>query len=165
MESRSLAWPVRPRLAAGTRAGGRERRPAAATKAGTRPALVRRACLLVRLPAPGGAEELQTQTLDAGWQLRLAPGDAYAPAHPQASRRLLATVPGSVHTDVIAAGLPGDPFVGTREAAIQWFGLSDRSYRTRFEVGPVTLASAPRRAGVRRAGHRRREAHVMNAGR
>ncbi|MEI7037575.1 glycoside hydrolase family 2 protein [Fulvimonas yonginensis] len=98
------------------------------------------ALLLILLPALGHAAPLATRTLDSDWQFRLAPGDSHARAHPQAARWLPATVPGSVQTDLMAAGLVADPFVGTHEAQIQWVGLSDWVYRTTFEVDTSTLA-------------------------
>ncbi|MBB6184668.1 beta-mannosidase [Oleiagrimonas soli] len=76
------------------------------------------------------------QTLDRGWQLRLAPNDAHAARHPAAARWLSATVPGTVQTDLIAAGLTPDPYLGRNEAAIQWVGLADWQYRLRFRVDP-----------------------------
>ncbi|MCX7512931.1 beta-mannosidase [Frateuria hangzhouensis] len=97
------------------------------------------ATLLVLLPATAGAAALTTRTLDQGWQVRLATGDAQASAHPEAARWMPATVPGAVQTDLMAAGLVADPFVGRNEAAIQWVGLSDWVYRTRFDVDQATL--------------------------
>ena len=46
-----------------------------------------------------------TRTLDTGWEVRLAPGDANAAAHKAATRWLPARVPGSVQTDLLAAHL------------------------------------------------------------
>ena len=95
---------------------------------------------LVLTPALAAAAAPTTRVLDRGWQVQLAPGDTHAAAHPQAARWLPATVPGSVQTDLMAAGLAADPFLGRNEAAIQWVGLSDWVYRTRFDVDEATLA-------------------------
>ena len=98
------------------------------------------ATLLVLLPATVWAAPPTTLTLDQGWQFRLATGDAHASEHPHAARWIPATVPGAVQTDLMAAGLAADPFIGRNEAAIQWIGLSDWVYRTQFEVDPAMLA-------------------------
>jgi beta-mannosidase len=115
--------------------------PALPTRTRTRPRLPRIACVLFLLwPALGPAAPLASRKLDSGWQFRLAPGDRHAGAHPQAARWLDATVPGSVQTDLMAAGLAADPFIADNEKAVQWVGLSDWVYRTRFEVDAATLA-------------------------
>jgi Beta-galactosidase/beta-glucuronidase len=91
-------------------------------------------------PLPGMAAGLATQSLDASWQFRLAPGDRHAAAHPQAAQWLPATVPDSVQTDLLAAKLVADPYVGDNEAKIQWVGLADWQYRSTFTVDAATLA-------------------------
>jgi beta-mannosidase len=80
------------------------------------------------------------RTLDAGWQVRLMPGDTSAKAHERAARWLPATVPGSVQTDLMAAKLLADPWVGEGERAAQWVGLSDWQYRNVFTLDAATLA-------------------------
>ena len=57
-----------------------------------------------------------------------------------AERSHPATVPGEVHTDLLAAGLVPDPFDGDNEAALAWIGRTSWSYRTRF-----TWAGGPER--------------------
>jgi len=91
-------------------------------------------------PLPSIAAGLATQSLDAGWQFRLAPGDRHAAAHPQVAQWLPATVPGTVQTDLMAAKLVADPYVADNEAKIQWVGLSDWQYRSTFTVDAATLA-------------------------
>ncbi len=81
------------------------------------------------------AAELQAQ-----WTFRLLPGDAQLQAHPGMDAWKPAAVPGSVHTDLMAAGLIGDPYVGAAEAGLQWIGLGDWEYRARFDVDAATLA-------------------------
>ncbi|MGU3389869.1 beta-mannosidase [Sphingomonas sp. M1A8_2b] len=97
-------------------------------------------------PAAGPAAEPAaapiTRTLDTGWEVRLAPGDANAAAHKAATRWLPARVPGSVQTDLLAAHLLADPWVGEGERAAQWVGLSDWQYRTVFTLDAATLARA-----------------------
>ncbi|MCS6912694.1 MAG: hypothetical protein RMK29_17905 [Myxococcales bacterium] len=47
---------------------------------------------------------------------------------------LPARVPGTVHTDLLAAGLIPDPFVADNERAVQWVGERDWVYRCRFRL-------------------------------
>lgn len=54
-------------------------------------------------------------------------------------RRILATVPGCVHTDLLAAGLIADPWHGLAESDQHWIGHSDWTYRT--TLPPVPPAS------------------------
>ncbi|MEH1053862.1 glycoside hydrolase family 2 protein [Micromonospora sp. CPCC 206171] len=71
------------------------------------------------------------QTLHEGWTLRAVPG----PQVPDgiAGRAVPATVPGCVHTDLLAAGLIPDPFVDDNEAALAWIGHTDWVYETTFD--------------------------------
>ena len=82
---------------------------------------------------------LQAQSLHQGWQFRLAPGDPQAAAQAAATRWHPARVPGHVHTDLLAAGLIEDPYVGAREAQLQWIGLAQWEYRSVFDVDAATL--------------------------
>src|SRR3954447_25601247 len=45
-----------------------------------------------------------------------------------------ATVPGCVHTDLMAAGLLADPYLDRNEDAQHWVGDSDWRYRTTLQV-------------------------------
>lgn len=79
--------------------------------------------------------------IDEGWALRLSPDEKEAArAHPRAAKWLPATVPGTVQTDLIAAKITPDPFVGLNEATIQWVGRSDWEYRGRIDVNAALLA-------------------------
>ncbi|WP_314102535.1 glycosyl hydrolase 2 galactose-binding domain-containing protein [uncultured Frigoribacterium sp.] len=49
-----------------------------------------------------------------------------------AGRRVPATVPGQVHTDLLAAGLITDPFDGDAESAQQWIGDTSWRFSTTF---------------------------------
>jgi len=95
-------------------------------------------CLLLSA-APCWAQVVSRQ-LDDGWRFRLLPGDAQVKAHPEAASWHKATVPGSVHTDLLAHALIPDPYVGAPEAELQWIGLADWEYVTRFDVDEATLA-------------------------
>jgi beta-mannosidase len=55
---------------------------------------------------------------------------------------LPATVPGCVHTDLLAAGKIPDPFYGTNELGLQWIEERDWEYRTTFTVTAAFLAEA-----------------------
>ncbi len=47
-----------------------------------------------------------------------------------------ATVPGSVHTDLMAAGLLADPYLDLNETTQHWVGNSTWRYRTTFDADP-----------------------------
>jgi beta-mannosidase len=66
------------------------------------------------------------QTLDLGgtWELRKKGDDRVLPA----------TVPGCVHTDLLAAGEIPDPFYRDNERSVQWVGRTDWVYSRRFDV-------------------------------
>ncbi|MFC3652947.1 glycoside hydrolase family 2 protein [Dyella humi] len=97
---------------------------------------------LLLLPLATGSVAAQTtsQTLDSGWRFRLVEGDAHAKDHHDATRWHTATVPGTVQTDLMASKLLPDPFYRDNEAKVQWVGLSDWQYETRFSVDRATLA-------------------------
>jgi len=94
--------------------------------------------LLLALHAlPAAAAPLQAQ-----WSFRLLPGNAQGKAHPEAAQWQPASVPGAVHTDLLAARRIPDPYVGAPEAGLQWIGLADWEYQARFDVDAATLARA-----------------------
>ncbi|TFD87388.1 glycoside hydrolase family 2 protein [Cryobacterium lactosi] len=72
--------------------------------------------------------------LDADWSLTALDGPV--PAH---LRRLTvpATVPGSVHTDLLAADLIPDPYLDGNEQLLSWIGLTDWRYSTTFAWNPA----------------------------
>jgi beta-mannosidase len=82
-------------------------------------------------------------SLSSGWRLRQRePGRALEEAFADESGWVHATVPGNVHTDLIAAGMLPDPFDGLNEHAAQWVGECDWLYRCDFEL-PEGFADAP----------------------
>ncbi len=83
---------------------------------------------------------MTAQTLPTAWTLQLdgAPADVTVPAG-VGDRAIPATVPGCVHTDLLAADLIPDPYLGLNEAETHWIGLCEWSYRTTFEVAAETL--------------------------
>ena len=68
---------------------------------------------------------LQATPLTDGWTLRHPEGTAAA---------LPAAVPGCVHTDLLAAGLIPDPFLGRNEAEVAWVGRRDWTYETDLDA-------------------------------
>ncbi|MEH0550492.1 glycoside hydrolase family 2 protein [Streptomyces sp. B21-101] len=63
---------------------------------------------------------LEASPLDDGWQLRHEGG------------RLPAVVPGCVHTDLLAAGVIPDPFLGRAETEVAWVGRREWTYETQL---------------------------------
>ncbi|MGG7464837.1 glycoside hydrolase family 2 protein [Plantibacter sp. YIM 135347] len=68
--------------------------------------------------------------LVTGWTLRLADGaDATnVPTHVVEALPIPATVPGTVHTDLLAAGLIPDPYLELNELTLDWIGRTDWVY-------------------------------------
>uniref|UniRef100_UPI003D7EE713 glycoside hydrolase family 2 protein n=1 Tax=Kineococcus sp. SYSU DK004 TaxID=3383125 RepID=UPI003D7EE713 len=79
---------------------------------------------------------MDVQQLHDGWTLRPLEGDL-----PERVRRgfaagpLPATVPGTVHTDLLDAGLVEDPYAGLEEAAQAWLHRSAWDYELTFTAG------------------------------
>lgn len=63
---------------------------------------------------------LEVSPLDDGWTLR------------HEGQALPAVVPGCVHTDLLAAGVIPDPFLGRAEADVAWVGRREWTYETRL---------------------------------
>ncbi|GLZ76474.1 beta-mannosidase [Actinorhabdospora filicis] len=72
----------------------------------------------------------QLLPLRTGWRLTAATGSD-VPA-PIATATVPATVPGCVHTDLLAAGLIPDPYLDANETALAWIGRADWHYETAF---------------------------------
>ena len=72
---------------------------------------------------------MQRQSLAGAWQFRQSGGEEWMPA----------TVPGGVHTDLLALGRIPDPFVGDNEKRVAWVAQSDWEYRRSFSVSPEVL--------------------------
>ncbi|CAG0935784.1 beta-mannosidase [Thermoflexales bacterium] len=69
-------------------------------------------------------------TLNGLWQFRQINTSDWLPA----------TVPGSVHTDLLALDRIPDPFVGDNEKRVQWVAEADWEYRRTFKVDPSMVA-------------------------
>ncbi|MCB0011831.1 MAG: glycoside hydrolase family 2 protein, partial [Anaerolineales bacterium] len=69
---------------------------------------------------------MKKQTSTGAWQFRQADATDWSPA----------TVPGGVHTDLMALGRIPDPFVGDNEKRVAWVAQADWEYRYHFTVAP-----------------------------
>ena len=72
----------------------------------------------------------QRQMLHEGWQFKQVRGTNWFPA----------TVPGVVHTDLMANGIIEDPFFQLNERGVQWVDKEDWEYVTTFEADKALLA-------------------------
>lgn len=73
---------------------------------------------------------MEKYTLAGAWQFRQANTEEWLPA----------TVPGSVHTDLLALGRIPDPFAADNEKRVQWVAETDWDYRRSFNVSLDMLA-------------------------
>jgi len=80
-----------------------------------------------------------TLTLSSGWTLELVRAGDGSPTE-LVGRTLPASVPGCVHTDLLAQGVIPDPLVERNEDLVQWIGEGDWRYRCRFTASPELLA-------------------------
>jgi beta-mannosidase len=105
---------------------------AAATIAAGALAIGRSASAAAAPPVPAA---LDHRPLSGPWTFRRV---TRAGAAPEAW--LPATVPGCVHTDLLAAGKIGDPFYRLNEKDQQWIEKESWEYRTTLRVDAETLA-------------------------
>ena len=80
-------------------------------------------CCTLALASPS------VQPLDGRWEMRQARGFNFYPA----------TVPGTVHTDLMAAGVIEDPYIGFGERSVQWVDKEDWLYMRSFDVDESLL--------------------------
>ncbi len=73
---------------------------------------------------------MTTLILDGAWEFSQAKKNDWLPA----------TVPGCVHTDLLAAEQIPDPYYRDNELDLQWIGEADWVYRTEFDVSVDFLA-------------------------
>ena len=66
---------------------------------------------------------MQKQSLTGAWQFRQSGTDEW----------LAGSVPGGVHTDLLALGRIPDPFVGDNEVRVAWVAQSDWEYKYVFK--------------------------------
>ena len=69
------------------------------------------------------------QSLNGQWTFRQLNTNEWLPA----------SVPGSVHTDLLALGKIPDPFIGDNEKKVLWIGDTDWEYRYSFKAAPELL--------------------------
>ena len=84
-----------------------------------------------------------TLPLNGAWELYAAGDDAPGAAVPEGAALdgpIPATVPGCVHTDLIAAGRIDDPYYRDNELRLQWISETDWTYRRSFRVPDDVLA-------------------------
>jgi beta-mannosidase len=72
---------------------------------------------------------MKIQSLTGAWEFRQAGTDEWLPA----------SVPGGVHTDLLALGRIPDPFVGDNEKHVAWVAEADWEYRYQFDAAPELL--------------------------
>ena len=73
---------------------------------------------------------MKKQVLNGEWQFHQCGKDEWLPA----------TVPGGVHTDLLASGKIPDPFVADNELKVMWVAETDWEYRRTFTVDAALLA-------------------------
>ncbi|MBK9208292.1 MAG: hypothetical protein IPL71_08310 [Anaerolineales bacterium] len=73
---------------------------------------------------------ISIQSLTGKWQFQQAGTNEWLPA----------TVPGGVHTDLLAIGRIPDPFVADNEKRVQWVAESDWVYNTSFSCTDELLS-------------------------
>jgi beta-mannosidase len=72
---------------------------------------------------------MKIQSLTGKWQFQQVGEKEWLPA----------SVPGGVHTDLLALGRISDPFVGDNETRVQWVAEADWEYRHQFSAAPELL--------------------------
>ena len=70
-----------------------------------------------------------TFELHSSWQLKKVTESVWRSA----------TVPGSVHSDLLDHSLIEDPFIGDNEKDLQWVSETDWEYKTSFSLDEETL--------------------------
>ena len=68
------------------------------------------------------------------WTVSAARGPV--PEHIRAAGAVPASIPGTVHTDLMTAGLIPDPYLDENEKTQSWIGITDWTYRTTFDAQP-----------------------------
>ncbi|HRP00896.1 MAG TPA: hypothetical protein PLN54_15815, partial [Flavobacteriales bacterium] len=66
-------------------------------------------------------------------------GSAWTVGEADASERWPAEVPGTIHTDLMQAGVIPDPYFGTDQDSVQWVGERNWTYERRFDASPELL--------------------------
>ena len=86
---------------------------------------------------------MRIQSLAGAWEFRQAGTEEWLPA----------SVPGGVHTDLLALDRIPDPFVGDNEKRVQWVAEADWEYRYQFIAAARSFTPATHLAGLRWVGY------------
>lgn len=89
------------------------------------------ALISLSLATLAAKSDIHKQSLSGEWQFRQA----------RTVQWHSATVPGTVHTDLMAEGLIPDPFIGLNERAVQWVDKEDWIYEKVFDTDSSMLAN------------------------
>jgi len=89
-------------------------------------------CFLVIGIRAADAKGVAWLDLGGSWRVAMEGSDETIPA----------TVPGCIHTDLMAAGKIPDPFFGENETLVQWVGETNWIYRRSFELPDEILSRA-----------------------
>ena len=76
---------------------------------------------------------MRWRTLHDDWTCSLLSPDGGVPSHVTRGLPIEASVPGCVHTDLMAAGLLADPYLDRNELAAEWVGHQSWKYSTTFD--------------------------------
>jgi beta-mannosidase len=86
-----------------------------------------------------------TKNINSGWKFRQIPDGQKTASLISESKPdgvwLDASVPGTVHTDLLARGKIGDPYFRTNEKGLQWIDKTDWEYKTSFNVSRETASN------------------------
>lgn len=85
--------------------------------------------LIILIPFQTNAQNISIE-LNQNWQFK----------HQKEKKWYNATVPGTVHTDLLANKLIPDPFFRDNESKLQWIDKADWEYKTVFDVDTETYA-------------------------
>ncbi|NOX67503.1 MAG: glycoside hydrolase family 2 protein [Chlorobi bacterium] len=77
----------------------------------------------------------KTFNIDKDWQFRISKNDSKEQLIPnmKLDEWIQAVVPGTVHTDLLTAGLIDEPFKDDNELSLDWIAKSDWIYKTTFD--------------------------------
>ncbi len=101
--------------------------------------------------------------LDSGWQLRAV---SWPAEHSQAAAlpaRIPAQVPGTVHTDLLAAGLIDDPYLDLNEMNTEWIGHTVWEYSTVFQGEALAAGGGASEGGANEQGANKQGANKQGA--
>ncbi len=83
---------------------------------------------------------MQILDLNGFWKFKARNAYGTLPAaHRKATEWMSATVPGTVHTDLLANDVIQDPFFGMNEKDVQWVDSQQWVYRREFRLPPTFL--------------------------